>query len=63
MTWGIAVGEAGSPVTSDGLYLMAAMDAAGKGDVVAFDMDLALGGGLEIQVLAQPNSNKQIFTV
>ena len=51
MTVGIPVGETGSPLTSDGLYLMAGMDVTAKGQVVALEMDLAQGGSLEIKVI------------
>ena len=48
---GTAVGESGSPLTSDGLYLLAGMDASSKGKLVALELDLDQGGSLEIQVL------------
>ncbi|XP_068691219.1 polycystin-1-like [Montipora foliosa] len=47
---GTAVGESGSPLTSDGLYLLAGMDASSKGKLVALELDLDQGGSLEIQV-------------
>ncbi|XP_068673513.1 polycystin-1-like [Montipora foliosa] len=47
---GTAVGESGSLLTSDGLYLLAGMDASSKGKLVALQLDLDQGGSLEIQV-------------
>ena len=54
---GIPVGEAGSPITSDGLYLMAGMEVTTKGDLVALEMDVEMGGHLGIKVsLGKPNA-------
>ena len=51
MTVGIPVGEGGSPVTSDGLYLLAGEDIPRKGKVVALELDIERGGALEVKVL------------
>ena len=48
---GTPVGEAHSPVTSDGLYLMAGEEVESKGEAVALEMDVATGGSLEIMVI------------
>ena len=59
---GIAVGEAGSPITSDGLYLLAGMDASSKGEVVALEMDLERGGALEVEVIPCQTNAGYLFT-
>ena len=62
MSVGNAVGEAGSPITSDGLYLIAAVDVSSKGEVVALEMDLERSGAFEVKVLlCQPNA-EYLFT-
>lgn len=48
---GTPVGEAHSPSTSDGLYLMAGTEVKSKGEAVALEMDVETGGSLEIMVL------------
>lgn len=50
---GTPAGEAHSPITSDGLYLMAGTEFKSKGEVVALEMDVETGGSLEIMVLFQ----------
>lgn len=51
MTVGIPVGDTGSQVTSDGLYLLADMEVTKKGEAVALEMDVDQGGFLDIKVL------------
>ena len=53
LTVGTPAGEAHSPITSDGLYLMSGTEVKSKGEAVALEMDVETGGSLEIMVFFQ----------
>ncbi|KAL9957163.1 hypothetical protein ACROYT_G038767 [Oculina patagonica] len=50
ITVGTPVADAGSQITSDGLYLLAEMEVTNKGEAVALEMDVDQGGFLDLKV-------------